>query len=55
MAPLPVIDYVVVHELVHTVERNHQKKFWDTVAILAPAFKEHKQWLKSNSPNLRII
>jgi predicted metal-dependent hydrolase len=55
MAPLPVIDYVVVHELVHTIEHNHQKKFWEKVAALAPAFKEHKQWLKSNSPSLRIL
>ena len=55
MAPLPVIDYVVVHELVHTIERNHQKKFWETVAILAPAYQEHRQWLKSNHANLRII
>jgi predicted metal-dependent hydrolase len=55
MAPLPVIDYVVVHELVHTIEPNHQKKFWEKVSSLAPAYKEYKKWLKSNSPSLRII
>jgi len=55
MAPLPVIDYVVLHELVHTVIRNHQKKFWEKVAVLSPSYKEYKQWLKSNSPTLRII
>jgi predicted metal-dependent hydrolase len=55
MAPLPVIDYVVVHELVHTIERNHQKKFWEKVSALDPAYKDHIKWLKSNSPTLRII
>ncbi len=55
MAPLPVIDYVVIHELVHTVERNHQKKFWDIVARLDPGFQDHIKWLKSNSPALRIL
>jgi predicted metal-dependent hydrolase len=55
MAPLPVIDYVVVHELVHTIERNHQKKFWEKVTTLDPAYKDHIQWLKSNSPTMLII
>ena len=41
MAPLPVIDYVVIHELVHTVEPNHQKKFWEKVTALVPDYKDH--------------
>ena len=28
MAPLEVVEYVVVHELVHTQVRNHSKTFW---------------------------
>ena len=46
MAPLPVIDYVVVHELVHLVEKNHSKEFWKKVKLLMPDYEKHKNWLK---------
>ncbi|MCL0061389.1 M48 family metallopeptidase [Thermodesulfovibrionales bacterium] len=54
MAPLPVVDYVVVHELVHLTERNHAKSFWSTVKILMPAYEKHKDWLKKNDHLLRL-
>lgn len=54
MAPPSIIDYVVVHELVHTIEKNHQKKFWERVAAIEPDYKNHIQWLKENGPSLRI-
>ncbi|WP_252379520.1 M48 family metallopeptidase [Desulfovulcanus ferrireducens] len=54
MAPLPVIDYVVVHELVHLEERNHSKKFWDKVKVIMPGYEKYKDWLKKNSYLLRL-
>jgi predicted metal-dependent hydrolase len=48
MAPLEVIDYVVVHELVHTKVRNHSKTFWRGVAELMPDYKAKLGWLKKN-------
>lgn len=48
MAPLPVIDYVVIHELVHLKVKNHSKTFWDAVATLMPDYKSHMAWLKAN-------
>ncbi|MGQ9621538.1 MAG: M48 family metallopeptidase [Bacteroidales bacterium] len=48
MAPLPVIDYVVIHELVHLEEKNHSKAFWNKVKFLMPDYEEHKCWLKNN-------
>jgi predicted metal-dependent hydrolase len=48
MAPLRVIDYVVVHELAHLEENNHSKRFWNKIKIMMPDYKEHKEWLKEN-------
>ncbi len=48
MAPLQVIDYVIVHELVHIKERNHSKNFWNKVRIILPYYETQKKWLKKN-------
>jgi len=55
MAPMGVIDYVIVHELVHTIHRNHSADFWDSVESIMPEFQEHKRWLKKNGYKLRRI
>ena len=49
-----VIDYVVVHELVHTRYKNHQKNFWAEVANMHPSYKEDRKWLKDHSYLLSI-
>ncbi len=54
MAPLNVIDYVVVHELAHIEEQNHSKRFWDKVKIMFPNYHESRQWLRNNGYLLRI-
>ena len=48
MAPPKIIDYVVVHELTHLMERNHSEAFWRKIALLMPDYKEQKKWLKEN-------
>ena len=48
MAPLPVLDYVVVHELVHTQVYNHTKEFWSEVGRFIPDYKEKRGWLKKH-------
>ncbi|MCX8056559.1 MAG: M48 family metallopeptidase [Ignavibacteria bacterium] len=47
-APLDVIDYVVVHEIVHLKEKNHNKAFWRKVKSLKPNYKENLNWIKEN-------
>jgi predicted metal-dependent hydrolase len=49
MAPLDVVDYVVVHELVHLVVKNHSRDFWTRVAAAYPAWKQARAWLKEHS------
>lgn len=45
-APLSVIDYVIIHELIHLKHPNHSKYFWNEVAIHCPEYKQLRQWLK---------
>ncbi|WP_457571650.1 M48 family metallopeptidase [Desulfovulcanus sp.] len=54
MAPLPVVDYVVVHELVHLLENNHSRRFWNNVKVLMPDYEKHEQWLKENGYLLKV-
>jgi predicted metal-dependent hydrolase len=52
MAPLEVVDYVVVHELVHTRVKNHSRSFWSSVAEVMPDYKGRLTWLKKNGRSL---
>jgi predicted metal-dependent hydrolase len=52
MAPEPVIDYVIIHELSHMKEMNHSKRFWELVAQSCPGWREHKKWLKQHEADL---
>ncbi|HOJ49494.1 MAG TPA: SprT family zinc-dependent metalloprotease [Spirochaetota bacterium] len=54
MAPLSVIDYVIVHELAHLEQKNHSKFFWNIVRILLPEYEKSKDWLKNNGYMLRL-
>jgi predicted metal-dependent hydrolase len=54
MAPLEVIDYVVIHELAHIRIKNHSMVFWVEVARLMPEYKKRKDWLKKNGRLLTL-
>jgi predicted metal-dependent hydrolase len=44
-----LLDYVVVHELVHLLELNHQLAFWRGVARLLPDYRARRKRLRSES------
>ncbi len=48
LLPAPIIDYIVVHELVHLHEHNHSAAFWQRVERAMPDYIERKRWLAEN-------
>lgn len=54
MAPKPVIDYLIAHEVSHLVHHNHSAKFWQTVATLDPHYLQNRQWLRNQGHTLQI-
>jgi len=54
MAPLDVIDYVVLHELAHLKIKNHSPRFWKLVESLCPDFKRHRKWLREHGEKLTL-
>ncbi|MBC7195216.1 MAG: M48 family metallopeptidase, partial [Caldisericia bacterium] len=54
MAPIEIIDYVVVHELVHLVDKTHSKSFYEKISKILPDYKKRKNWLNENGYLLKI-
>jgi predicted metal-dependent hydrolase len=54
MAPIEIIDYVVVHELCHLKYMNHSAAYWNLVAQTIPNHKELRKWLRENHYLLSI-
>lgn len=53
-APLKVLDYVIVHELCHTIQMNHSNSFWEEVEKVMPEYKIAEKWLKINGRELSL-
>lgn len=52
LAPPPILDYVVVHELAHRRELNHSPRFWALVAAHCPDYRARQDWLKEHGAAL---
>ena len=54
LAPPEVIDYVIVHELVHMRQPDHSPRFWEKVGQAMPGYKEHREWLRTHERMLEL-
>jgi predicted metal-dependent hydrolase len=51
-APKYVIDYVILHELTHTLILKHTQAFWLKLSIICPKYKEASNWLTKYGKSL---
>lgn len=52
LAPIEVLDSVVVHELCHRKEMNHSSKFYAEIVKVFPEYKKWHAWLKENGSSI---
>jgi predicted metal-dependent hydrolase len=52
LAPLEVLDYVVVHELCHLEVPDHSTRFWELVERHRPHWRRQRDWLRQRGPEL---
>ena len=54
MAPVSVINYLIVHELAHFKYKRHSKDFWNEVDKIVPDYQKQVQWLKEYGAGLDV-
>ena len=54
MAPLTIIDYIVVHELCHLHHRDHSDAFWNEIDKVLPDYRKRKEWLRVRGAELDV-
>ena len=53
-APPEVVDYLIIHELMHRREMNHSARYWKLVAVAFPDYRQAEKWLKKSTIELRV-
>jgi predicted metal-dependent hydrolase len=54
MAPISVLDYIIIHEMVHLKFPNHSTEFWNELDKKMPDFREQENWLKRNGVKMSL-
>lgn len=54
MAPMDVLQYIVVHELAHLIHLNHTPEFWNELDKILPNYEKQLNWLKLNGAGMDL-
>ncbi|MDH4462066.1 MAG: SprT family zinc-dependent metalloprotease [Flectobacillus sp.] len=54
MAPIDVLNYIVVHELAHIIHPNHSPEFWNTVDKVLANYDSQIKWLRLNGAGMDL-
>ena len=52
-SPPFVLDYIILHELMHLRHMNHSTRYWREVQRVCPDYQNAERWLKQNAALLR--
>ena len=54
MMPMPVLEYIIVHELCHLKTRDHSAKFWSILKSVLPDYERRRQRLRQVGPGIAM-
>jgi hypothetical protein len=54
LAPTPVLDYVVEHEVCHLEVLDHSPRFWALMEERVPDWRDHARWLRRYGATLQV-
>ena len=54
MAPLKIIDYIIVHELAHLIHSDLSQLFWQEIEKVLIDYEDRKRWLRLNGASLNL-
>jgi predicted metal-dependent hydrolase len=52
LAPEPVLDYVIWHEVCHLEVMDHSPRFWSLLERRCPGYRQHLRWLRRHGATL---
>ena len=55
MMPMPVLEYVVVHELCHLKTHDHSERFWRLLKSVLPDYEKRREWLRNFGPQIFFV
>ncbi|MCF7855468.1 MAG: M48 family metallopeptidase [Candidatus Pacebacteria bacterium] len=52
LTPDAVVEYIILHEMIHLTHPHHQGAFWKAVLQACPSARKHTQWLRTEGATL---